>query len=165
MKLKDQYIIANCCKPTEDNQITGYYSHNNIIKIHKNGCTSLSKAESERLMKLNWNDIKAEDDFRPGSDYSVLNELDFMILNHHNVYGVDYSLKVARMLHIDKQKIFDSHTKLRKMKLLERVKELMMQYRKGIVKNKWIKHRNHTYYKLTVKGKNYLEYYQASSKK
>ncbi|MFH2037144.1 MAG: DUF2250 domain-containing protein, partial [Candidatus Zixiibacteriota bacterium] len=84
---------------------------------------------------------------------------DFKIMNHHKIYGVDYSLKVARMLNLDKQIVFDSHKKLRDLNLLERVKELMMQYRKGIVDNKWIKHRNHTYYNLTEKGEQYLTHY------
>jgi len=37
-----------------------------------------------------------------------------------------------------------------------------MQYRKGIVDNKWVKHRNHTYYKLTEKGTKYLDYFEKS---
>ncbi|MFH2049803.1 MAG: DUF2250 domain-containing protein, partial [bacterium] len=74
-------------------------------------------------------------------------------------YGVDYSLVVARKLNIPKQAAFDCHKKLREMGLLERVKPLIIQYRKGIVDNKWIKHRNHTYYDLTDKGKSYLDCY------
>jgi predicted transcriptional regulator len=120
----------------------------------------LQKADQARLVTLEWQDILDPEDFRPGNDYFELDEIDFKILNHHKIYGVDYSLKVASMIHKDKQSVFDSHAKLRELGLLERVKELMMQYRKGIVKNKWIKHRNHTYYKLTEKGENYLAYYQ-----
>lgn len=159
MKLKDDYIIANCCGPNAGEPIIGYYSHNNIIKVHKVGCANLAKAEQSRLVMLEWDEILAPDDFKPGDDYNKLDEIDFRILNHHKIYGVDYSHKVARMLNLEKQIVFEAHKKLRDMGLLERVKELMMQYRKGIVDNKWIKHRNHTYYKLTAKGKNYLEHY------
>ena len=158
MKLKENYTLAKCCQPEPDNEIIGYYSYNNVLKVHKKDCSSLDKAETDRLVPLNWDDITAPADFNPDADYKELNELDWKILHHHEIYGVDYSLKVARMLHAEKQDVFDSHNKLREMGLLERVKELMMQYRKGIVDNKWIKHRNHTYYKLTAKGKNYLNY-------
>jgi len=164
VKLKDDYILANCCRPDEADSIMGYYSHNNILKVHKSDCANLQKADSERLVELNWGDIIASDDFEPDSDYENLESLDFKILHHHMEYGVDYSLKIASMYHLSKQAVFDSHAKLRKMKLLERVKELMMQYRKGIVDNRWIKHRNHTYYKLTDKGAKYLEYYKQSGK-
>jgi predicted transcriptional regulator len=40
---------------------------------------------------------------------------------------------------------------------LKRVEKLMIQYRKNIVKGKWIKHRNHTYYELTPKGERWIE--------
>ena len=63
------------------------------------------------------------------------------------------------MLHVSKQAVFDSHKKMREMKLLKRVEPLMIQYRKGVVDNKWIKHRNHTYYELTDKGNQYLDFY------
>jgi len=158
-KLKDDYIIANCCAPSENDEIIGYYSHNNIIKVHRNGCSNLVKADPARLVMLEWKDILAADDFKPGKDYEELDNIDWRILKHHLAYGVDYSLKVAAMLHLDKQAVFDSHTKLRAMKLLARVKPLMMQYRKGIAKNKWIKHRNHTYYDLTDKARKYLEHH------
>jgi hypothetical protein len=159
MKLREDYILAKCCRPEKGDAITGYYSHNNIIKVHRSECASLNKADTERLVKLNWDDIIAAPEFKPDTDYSVLNDFDFRILQHHQEYGVDYSLKVAAILHADQQKVFDSHRKLRRMKLLARVKPLMIQYRKNIVDNKWIKHRNHTYYDLTDRGRNYLEYY------
>jgi (p)ppGpp synthase/HD superfamily hydrolase len=158
MKLKEKYILASCCSPAGDDSITGYYSHNNIIKVHRSGCSNLKKADPARLIELNWEEVIAPDDFKPDDDYNKLDETDFLILKHHRIFGVDYSLKVAAMYRLDKQLVFESHKKLRAMDLLERVKPVMMQYRKGIVDNKWIKHRNHTYYELTDKGRNYLEY-------
>jgi len=163
MKLKEDYILAKCCRPQKGDAITGYYSHNNIIKVHKSDCAGLDKTDTERLLTLEWSDIIAEPEFTPDDDYGVLDDFDFEILKHHKAYGVDYSLKVAAVLHAEKQKVFDSHRKLRKMKLLERVKPLIIQYRKNIVDNKWIKHRNHTYYQLTEKGKKYLEYSENNS--
>lgn len=162
IRLKEEYILARCCSPAGTDSIMGYYSHDNFIKVHKSDCPNLNKADASRLVALNWSDIIAPEDFTPAEDYKTLDATDFAILRHHRVLGVDYSLKVAAILHIDEQKIFDSHRKLRDMALLERVKPLMMQYRKNIVKNKWIKHRNHTYYELTEKGKNYLDYYLKS---
>jgi len=162
MNLKDDYILANCCKPQKGDALTGYFSHNGVIKVHKSECSNLNKSDTARLVTLEWDNIIGEEDYKPDPDYNELDKIDFQVLNHHKVYGVDYSLKMARMLNLDKQAVFDSHKKLRDMKLLERVKELMMQYRKGIVDNKWVKHRNHTYYKLTEKGTKYLDYFEKS---
>lgn len=163
LKLKEDYILARCCQPNTDDIITGYYSYDNFIKVHKADCSNLNKAEAGRLIKLNWPDILATDDFEPDDDYFTLDEVDFAVMEHHQDLGVDYSLKVAAVLRIDKQAVFESHTRLRKMQLLKRVEPLMIQYRKNIAKNKWIKHRNHTYYELTKKGKNYLQYRLDSS--
>jgi len=158
MKLKENYLAAKCCNPEQSDSIIGYYSFDNLIKVHKSDCKNIDKSDPSRLMELSWSDIIDSEDFVPDSDYSELNEIDFMIMNHHKIYGVDYSLKVAAMLSVDKRAVFESHKKLRRMTILERVEPLMIQYRKGIAKNKWIKHRNHTYYNLTDKGNKYLEH-------
>lgn len=160
MELKEDYIAANCCKPSPPDPIIGYYSHDRFIKVHRADCTSLLKADPARLVKLDWPDIMITSEFAPGDDYQELDELDFRVLDHHRHFGIDYSLMLAAALPIDKQSAFDRHDKLLKMGLLQRVAPVMVQYRKGIVKNKWIKHRNHTYYDLTAKGKKYLDYYQ-----
>ena len=159
LHLKEGYTLAKCCSPSKGDMISGYYSHNMILKVHKLDCENLKKAPKDRLVSLVWEDILADEPFKPDEDFEKLNALDIRILSHHQSYGVDYSLMVAKMLAIDKQAAFDHHTRLRSMGLLERVDPLMIQYRKGIVDNKWIKHRNHTYYKLTKKGEQYLEYY------
>jgi hypothetical protein len=159
MKLKENYIIANCCKPVPSDRITGYYSYDNIIKVHKSDCGNLNKAEPERLIKLSWPDILPPTDFAPDDDYAELDDLDFLIMAHHKHFGIDYSLAVAAILNIDDKTIFERHKKLRTLKLLERVEPVMVQYRKNIVKNKWIKHRNHTYYDLTDRGRKYLDHY------
>jgi hypothetical protein len=158
--LAEGYKRANCCKPEPNDPISGYYSYNNEMIVHKSDCLNLQKVEEARRIKLKWADILDDEPAAPDEDFYELDELDFKILNHHKIYGVDYSLKVAGVLHADKKSVFESHSRLREMNLLERVKKLIIQYRKGIVDNKWIKHRNHTYYELTEKGKLYLEYHQ-----
>ena len=160
--LKEDYKLSNCCKPEPTDEIVGYYSHDNIIKVHKSGCMTLEKIEKERILSLNWDEIiKESEKFVPDEIYSALEPLDFAVLNHHLVYGFDYSLVLAKKLNIDKQAAFDLHKKLRDLKLIERVEPKIIQYRKGIVDNKWIKHRNHTYYQLTNRGKSFIKYFLA----
>lgn len=163
MRLKNEYILAKCCRPASGEPITGYYSHNNIIKVHARGCKNLSGVDAERLVTLEWADITADHESVPGDDYSALDNLDFRILYHHQTLGVDYSLKVAEILHIDKQVVFDRHARLRRMGLLERVEPRIIRYRKSTARGKWIKHRNHTYYDLTEKGRLYLIHHRRTS--
>ncbi len=162
--LKERYTLAKCCTPTEAHQITGYFSYDNFIKVHQHDCANLAKAEPDRLVQLVWEEILAAEEFRPGDDYVDLDEIDFAVLKHHRDFDIDYSLKVARMLGIDKQEAFDRHKKLRELGLLERVEALIVQYRKRIAKNRWIKHRNHTYYELTERGTAYLNLYEAGGR-
>ncbi|RKX23453.1 MAG: hypothetical protein DRP45_10475 [Candidatus Zixiibacteriota bacterium] len=159
IRLKDKYTLAKCCQPTLDDPITGYFSHDDFLKVHRTDCRNLQKTDPARLVELDWKDIIADESPAPDDDYKNLDEIDFAILRHHREYGVDYSLMVARILHMDKQEVFEHHRKLREMKLLQRVDPLIIRYRKGIVDNKWIKHRNHTYYELTDKGGVYLDFH------
>ncbi len=159
INLKDGYIMAKCCNPDKTDEISGYFSHDKFLKVHRRDCQSLAKVEPERLVQLNWNDILNNDEYAPDDDYSDLDEIDFRILRHHLDLGIDYSLMIAKVLSIEKKTAFDKHAKLKKFRLLKRVESLMVQYRKGVIDNKWIKHRNHTYYQLTDKGKKYIEYY------
>ena len=165
MRLREGYTAAACCKPAEADSICGYYSHNQIMIVHKRDCVNLKKVDPERVVPLVWAEIKADAEYRPDSDYRQLDALDWRVLKHHQTMGVDYSLVVARSLHTRKDIIFERHRKLRGLKLLQRVKPVMMQYRKGVVDNKWIKHRNHTYYELTKKGQKYLEYHEQQETK
>lgn len=158
LKLKEKYILAKCCSPGRSDEIRGYFSFDDFIKVHRADCANLTKAESDRLVQLAWEDILDKPEAQPERDISELEEIDWRVLQLHAEVGVDYSLKVARLLHEDKQAVFDSHQKLREMGLLARVEPLIIQYRKGVVDNKWIKHRNHTYYDLTEKGRLYLQH-------
>lgn len=160
-KVNDDYTLSNCCSPVPHEEIRGYYSHDNIIKIHKFDCPNLKKVEPNRLLSLAWDDILVSSErFTPDDDYNDLDDVDIEVLSHHKTYGIDYSLVVARKLNISKQDAFDRHKKLRDLNLIERVEPRIVQYRKGIVDNKWIKHRNHTYYDLTEKGRQYLSHYR-----
>lgn len=159
LKLKEGYKIARCCSPLPNDSITGYFSHNNVIAVHKTSCGNLKKTESERLFSLSWEDILEKKENKPDKDYHQLDELDFRILQHHQVMGVDYSLMVAKILKIEPEQAFERHRKLKSAKLLKRVAPVMIQYRKNIVDNKWIKHRNHTYYQITPKGERYLNFF------
>ncbi len=165
LKLREGYSLAKCCNAAPDEPISGYYSHNQIMIVHRSDCENLAKVDDSRIVGLQWNDILAAADFTPEADYDQLQELDWRILKHHQVMGVDYSHVVARALNAAKEDVFEHHRKLRELKLLTRVKPLMMRYRKGVVDNKWIKHRNHTYYELTPKGVDYLNHYEKAGDK
>ena len=159
-KLKEDYRLAACCSPSPPSPIVGYYSHDNLIKIHRTDCPNIGDIESERLIHLQWDEVlENKTPFQPDAVYDELNETDFAVLKHHLDYGVDYSLVVARKLNIEKGDAFERHQKLRDMNLLERVEPKIIRYRKGIVDNKWIKHRNHTYYQLTNRGRDYIAYF------
>jgi len=157
--LKEDYVLAACCSPSLEDSIVGYYSHDKILKVHRDNCPNLKKADPARLLSLDWKSILADEGFQPDDDYGLLDEIDFRILRHHREYGIDYSLVVARIVQIDKKTAFDRHRKLRSMGLIDRVEAVIVRYRKGIVDSKWIKHRNHTYFDLTDKGRDYLGHY------
>jgi hypothetical protein len=158
-RLKNDYVLAKCCHPTVSDRISCYYGHDRIVKVHRHDCHQLTRVEPERLLQLEWQDILEEPPAMPGDDFDELDATDFAVLRHHKHFGIDYSLMVAKMVSIPKNEAFARHQKLRDKKLLRRVEAVMVRYRKGIVDNKWIKHRNHTYYELTEKGEQYLEYF------
>lgn len=161
IRLKENFSIAQCCQPAPPAEITGYYSHDNVLRVHLKGCPNLAKPEPERLVSLSWDEIIDETPpFTPDADYAGLTEADLAVLAHHERYGLDYSLVVARKLNLPRTEAHERHAKLRSSGLLARVEPTMIQYRKGIVDGAWIKHRNHTYYDLTEKGRAYLRYHR-----
>lgn len=163
IKVKEGYKIAQCCSPQLVDTITGYYSHNNILIVHKTTCDNLNKTEAKRLVPLSWTEILEKDEEEPDKDYHDLDEIDFRILQHHQSMGVDYSWMVVSALDLDPELVFERHKKLKGLKLLRRVEPVMIQYRKNIVDHKWIKHRNHTYYQITPKGEKYLTFFVSRS--
>lgn len=159
MKLQEKYILSKCCSPEPDEAIVGYFSHDDFIKVHAENCTNLDSTDRSRVINLKWDEIIEPESDEPGEEFRQLDEMDFRILKHHRDFDIDYSLKVARVVNIEKQEAFDRHRKLKEIGLLERVEALMVQYRRKTVDHMWIKHRNHTYYRLTDKGHTYLEHY------
>jgi hypothetical protein len=159
VRLKEGYRLAGCCSPRWNDPIRGYFSHDNVIVVHKTSCLNLGKTDQARLLSLSWEEILERDDDEPGEDFCQLDELDFDILKHHEKMGVDYSLMVASILNIEPEQAFERHRKLTGLKLLRRVEKVMIRYRKNVVDNKWIKHRNHTYYEITPKGERYLDFH------
>ncbi len=161
--LKDDYCLAKCCSPTVTNQVIGFLKIDSpVISVHKRGCVNLEKVASARLVGLTWDEItnnEVKSDLATDSDFQKLDGTDFKVLKHHQVMGNDYAAVVAKMIGIERSIVFERHKKLRDLKLLKRVEPKMIQYRKGIAKNKWIKHRNHTYYELTAKGIEFTDYY------
>jgi hypothetical protein len=163
IKIKERYTLAKCCNPQPTDAITGYHSREELIKIHKADCKNLENVEPHRLIRLDWEDVSEPIGFTPDSIYNSLEENDLRILLLHKKVGLDYSLKVARILRMEKNEVFNRHKKLRDMGLLKRVPKVMIRYRKGIVDGKWIKHRNHTYYELTEKGESYAKHYESKT--
>ncbi len=159
--LRQDYRLALCCKPAPGDKITGFLKPDSgLISVHKRGCTNLRSIEKERLINLTWNDIiKIEPEINIANDpvFTELDEKDLRILRHHAEMGVDYAAVVARCTGIDRATVFKRHKKLRDLRLLARVEPRMIQYRKNIVDNKWIKHRNHTYYEITERGREIIK--------
>ncbi|MCP4582947.1 MAG: DUF2250 domain-containing protein [candidate division Zixibacteria bacterium] len=162
-RLKDDYTLAKCCAPRPGDDIAGFLKFDStIISVHAAGCVNLAKVERDRLVALTWDEIIDNDplpDLSIDRDYRKLDDIDFGILKHHMKMGNDYAAVVAKMTHIPRATVFERHKKLRQLNLIRRVEPVMMQYRKGIVKNKWIKHRNHTYYDITPQGILFLQWY------
>jgi (p)ppGpp synthase/HD superfamily hydrolase len=126
--INDDFRLALCCNPAPHDKITGFLKPDSgIISVHKNGCHNLKSIQPERLVNLGWKEI----------------------------IRTESPDKVA--VKIDRATVFKRHRKLRDLKLLARVQPKMIQYRKNIVDNKWIKHRNHTYYEITARGSKILE--------
>jgi hypothetical protein len=157
-KFTEKYQWAKCCQPQRGDVIIGYFSLDDLVKVHRSDCANLRKADNARLVPLKWDYILADREFVPDADCASLDDIDLAILTHHEAMGIDYSLKVAQVLQLNRQDAFRRHRRLREFRFLERVEPTMVRYRKGIVDHKWIKHRNHTYYAITSKGVAILEY-------
>lgn len=158
------YKIAKCCNPQEDNPITGYFKEDGTIAVHHDTCNALQGFRTERLLKVTWDEIRATEiasDTAPlAPEFAELDETDYFILKHHQELGMDYSIVVAEALRIPLEEMHQRHRKLRDLGGLKRVEGRIIQYRKNIVKGKWIKHRNHTYYELTPEGKTWIQAFE-----
>lgn len=155
------YKIAKCCTPIENDSIIGYFKEEGIITVHDATCQSVSSLRPERLLDISWNEIKkteiSDSKKETPKEIEELDQTDYLILKHHQEMGMDYSKVVAQSLHIPINEIQDRHKKLRELGGLKRVEGRIIHYRKNIVKGKWIKHRNHTYYEITPEGNLWID--------
>jgi hypothetical protein len=157
-----EYRLAKCCAPREGDEIVGFLKQDaEIFSVHRADCANIGKVPADRMVALHWADIAADREPAtpelPNDVFAQLDATDFSILAHHREMGVDYAAVVARRTGIGRGEVFARHRKLRNLGLLRRVEPRMIQYRKGIVDGKWIKHRNHSYYELTELGSQALE--------
>ena len=154
------YKIAKCCHPQENDPITGYFKEDGTITVHCTACNAVQGLRPERLLAVAWDEIQATEtatDAVPlAPEFAELDETDYFILKHHQEFGMDYSIVVAEALRIPLEEMHQRHRKLRNIGGLKRVEGRIIHYRKNIVKGKWIKHRNHTYYELTQEGKTWI---------
>lgn len=159
------YTLAKCCSPPVGCQLVGYIKEDGAIAVHQSNCTSLNKLRQERLLQVTWREIQstAADSNPDEADpiFSTLSEIDYLILKHHETFGIDYSIAVSDALGIPLEETYNEHRKLKTIGGLKRVEKRIIQYRKNIVKGKWIKHRNHTYYELTSKGEKWIEMFES----
>ena len=160
MQVELTYTIAKCCKPQAGDPITGYFKADGTITVHNTTCNAVQGLRTERLLRVTWDEIRATqasvDAVPLAPEFAELDETDYFILKHHQEFGMDYSIVVAEALRVPLQEMQQRHRKLRELGGLKRVQGRIIQYRKNIVKGKWIKHRNHTYYELTPEGKTWI---------
>ena len=158
------YTLAKCCSPQVGSQVIGYVKEDGTIAVHQSSCTSLKHLRQERLLDVTWQEIQTTaSDAEPGEAdpiFSTLSEIDYLILKHHDTFGIDYSIAVSDALGIPLEETYKQHRKLKTIGGLSRVEKRIIQYRKNIVKGKWIKHRNHTYYELTPRGEKWIQMFE-----
>ena len=158
------YKLAQCCSPETGEDIIGYFKDDGTVTVHRSDCASVQRLRSERLLEVTWTEIHAAE--TPSNvetedpTFDQLDEMDYLILKHHQEFGLDYSIVVSEMLGLPLGETHNRHRKLRELGGLKRVERRMIQYRKNIVKGKWIKHRNHTYYELTPKGDRWVRSFE-----
>ena len=158
------YKLAQCCSPDMGEDIIGYFKEDGTVAIHRSDCVSVQRLRPERLLEVAWDEIHtaetSTDTETEDPTFDQLDEADYLILKHHEEFGLDYSIVVSEMLGLPLEETHKRHRKLRELGGLKRVERRMIQYRKNIVKGKWIKHRNHTYYELTPKGDRWVRWFE-----
>lgn len=158
------YKIAKCCAPQEGDTITGYFKENGTVTVHDATCNAIRNFRTERLLDVTWDEIRTTetptDSVTLPPEFAELDETDYFILKHHQELGMDYSIVVAEALRIPLEETHQRHRKLRDLGGLKRVEGRIIHYRKNIVKGKWIKHRNHTYYELTPEGRTWIQAFE-----
>src|SRR5438876_5915622 len=86
------FSYANCCNPIPGEDIIGFISRTEGVKIHKKSCKNLANlflVDPERIIDVQWPDT-TEDDFFVGiritgeDNPGMLNEITNVISSHHN---------------------------------------------------------------------------------
>ena len=158
------YKRAQCCSPEAGESIIGYFKEGGTVAVHRSNCTSVLHLRVERLLEVTWDEIHAAETHADietkDPTFNQLDDVDYLILKHHQEFGLDYSIVVSEMLGLPLEETQKHHRKLRELGGLKRVEKRMIQYRKNIVQGKWIKHRNHTYYELTPKGERWIRSFE-----
>ncbi|MFH2054854.1 MAG: hypothetical protein ABIJ61_02740, partial [bacterium] len=57
IKLREGYSLAKCCSATPNDPVSGYYSHNQVLIVHRCDCANLRKVEKARVLTLQWSEI------------------------------------------------------------------------------------------------------------
>jgi len=154
-----RYHLSKCCNPQLGDEIIGYFRGDRAFSVHRVDCPNLRGVPQGRLVEMTWEEIEGKGVEEPIDDlFFDLEDQDFRILHHFKVYSLDYAYPVSQKTGIRLQETFRRLRRLRELGAIGRVSRLMIQYRKGIVRRKWIKHRNHTYYTLTSLGEKMLAY-------
>ena len=153
------YHLSKCCNPQKGDRIIGYFREDKTFSVHRLDCPNLSQIPPQRLVEITWEEIEGQKDEEPvDALFFDLDDQDFRILYHFKVYGLDYAYPIYQKTGIGLQETFRKLRRLRELGTIARVPKVMIQYRKGIVDGKWIKHRNHTYYDLTPLGEKMIAY-------
>ena len=90
------YKLAQCCSPETGEGIIGYFKEDGTVAVHRSDCASVPRLRSERLLEVTWEEIHAAE---TSSDIETedptvdqLDETDYLILKHHQEFGLDYSI-------------------------------------------------------------------------
>jgi predicted transcriptional regulator len=91
-----------------------------------------------------------------------LRDLEIKILKYHKIAGADYSKLISHRFGLSLSDAMKIHKKLLELGFLEKVSGSIINYHTKLKngKYKYVKHRNHTYYTLSRKGKHFIREYE-----
>ena len=96
------YKLAQCCSPEAGEGIIGYFKEDGTVAVHLSNCPSMQHLRVERLLEVTWCEIhaaeKSADIETEDPTFDKLDEVDYLILKHHQEFGLDYSIVVSEML-------------------------------------------------------------------
>ena len=125
------YTIASCCNPIPGDNVFGFITINEGIKVHKENCpnaVTLQARYAYRIMKAKWIDSKQEDFkailFIKGTDdIGIVNQVTKLISSEHNINM--RSLNISSNAGIFEGKItITVHNQMQLNVLIKRIKEI-----------------------------------------